>query len=61
MQNIGGQTHYCKLVTSSPTVIAEMSFEERSGAERVIEMFNGKKVSTSGLCSRLRLLTYLIG
>ncbi|KAI7088456.1 hypothetical protein KC356_g3303 [Hortaea werneckii] len=43
MQNIGGQTHYCKLVASNPTVIAEMSFEERSGAEKVIEMFNGKK------------------
>ncbi|KAI7683766.1 hypothetical protein KC353_g21363, partial [Hortaea werneckii] len=43
MQNIGGPTHYCKLVASNPTVIAEMSFEERSGAEKVIEMFNNKK------------------
>lgn len=61
MQNIGGPTHYCKLVASNPTVIAEMSFEERSGAEKVIEMFNNKKVSLSGLCNPLRLLTYLKG
>lgn len=44
MQNVGGQMTYCKLVASAPTVIAEMAFIERSGAEKVIEMFNNKKV-----------------
>ncbi|KAK4547797.1 hypothetical protein LTR36_000755 [Oleoguttula mirabilis] len=43
MQNIGGQMNYCKLVTSTPTVIAEMSFVDRTGAEKVIDMFNNKK------------------
>lgn len=37
----------CKLVASNPTVIAEMSFVEKTGAEKVIETFNGKKVGTS--------------
>jgi len=46
MQNVGGQMNYCKIVASSPTVIAEMSFLDRTGADKVIEMFNNKKVST---------------
>lgn len=45
MLSVGGQMHSCKLVASNPTVIAEMSFVERAGAEKVIETFNGKKVS----------------
>jgi len=44
MQNVGGQMTYCKLVSAAPTVIAEMSFVDRTGAEKVIDMFNNKKV-----------------
>jgi len=51
MANVGGQMTYCKLVASSPTVIAEMSFTDRVGAEAVIEMFNNKKVcQVAALC-----------
>ena len=45
MQNVGGTMIYCKLVASAPTVIAEMSFVDRNGAEKVIDMFHDKKVS----------------
>lgn len=44
MQSVGGDMTNCKLVASHPTVIAEMMFVERAGAEKVIETFNGKKV-----------------
>ena len=44
MQNVGGAMNYCKLVSSSPMVIAEMNFVERSGADKVIDMFHNKKV-----------------
>ena len=44
MQDVGGQMASCKLVASNPTVIAEMAFVEKSGAEKVIDTFNNKKV-----------------
>lgn len=53
MQNVGGQMTYCKLVASTPTVIAEMSFVDRTGAEKVIEMFNNKKVCEYDISDRL--------
>ena len=40
----GGEMQSCKIVTSSPTVIAEMVFAEKSNAENVISTFNNKKV-----------------
>lgn len=49
MLDVGGQMSDCKLVAAQPTVIAEMTFIERTGAETVIGTFNGKKVSTSGV------------
>lgn len=45
MLSVGGEMHSCKLITATPTVIAEMNFVEKAGAEKVIETFNGKKVS----------------
>jgi hypothetical protein len=45
MLDVGGQMSNCKLVASQPTVIAEMTFIDRTGAETVIGTFNGKKVS----------------
>ena len=47
MLSVGGQMTSCRLVASNPTVIAEMSFVERGGAEKVIDTFNGKKVSST--------------
>ena len=44
MGEVTGQIMSCKLVASSPTVIAEISFAEKPGAEKVIDKFNGKKV-----------------
>lgn len=43
MLDVGGQMTECKLVASHPTVIAEMAFVEKSGAEAVINTFNNKK------------------
>ena len=53
MQSVGGQMKYCKLASAAPTVIAEMSFVEKAGAEAVIEMFNNKKVSNERRVSRV--------
>ena len=49
MLPIGGIMANCRLIASSPTVIAEMAFLDRSGADNVIEMFNNKKVRTQSL------------
>lgn len=48
MLSVGGQMQSCRLVASNPTVIAEMAFLEKAGAEKVIDTFNNKKVSCSG-------------
>lgn len=48
MLSVGGEMTTCKLLTAHPTVIAELSFVERAGAEKVIETFNGKKVGNFG-------------
>ena len=34
----------CKIVSYSPTLVAEMVFAERANAENVIATFNNKKV-----------------
>lgn len=52
MQPIGGNMAGCRLVASSPTVIAEMVFLERAGADNVIAMFNNKRVSLTRILSR---------
>ena len=44
MYNVGGQMTECRLIASNPTVIAEMTFVEKKGAEDVIRVFNNKKV-----------------
>ena len=44
MEGIGGRMTSCELMATYPRVIAKMVFEERSGAQRVIDYFNGKKV-----------------
>jgi hypothetical protein len=45
MAPVGGEMAACKLVSAMPTVIAEMLFLDKVGADNVINMFNGKKVS----------------
>ena len=44
MNKVGGDLTSCRLVASTPTVIAEMMFADPTGADNVIEQFNGKKV-----------------
>ncbi|KAA6412908.1 MAG: hypothetical protein FRX48_03901 [Lasallia pustulata] len=43
MEPIGGEIQRCKIVTSTPTVIAEMVFTDKAGAENVIATFNNQK------------------
>jgi hypothetical protein len=43
MAPIGGELLRCKLISSQPTVMAEMLFADAEGAENVIATFNGKK------------------
>lgn len=46
MEPIGGELQSCRIVANSPTVIAEMVFTAKSGAENVISTFNNQKVSS---------------
>ena len=46
MIDVGGQMTDCRLIASNPTVIAEMTFVEKAGADAVINTFNNKKVHT---------------
>lgn len=39
-----GEMQSCRIITSSPTVIAEMVFVEKQSADTVISTFNNKKV-----------------
>ncbi len=41
-----GEMESCRIMTSTPTVIAEMVFSEKHNAESVISTFNNKKVRT---------------
>ena len=40
----GGEMQSCRIMSASPTVIAEMVFTEKHNAESVISTFNNKKV-----------------
>lgn len=44
---IGGEVLSCKLVSTFPTVMAEVLFTDSVGAENVIATFNNQKV---GIC-----------
>jgi hypothetical protein len=45
MSPIGGETLGCRLLSSNPTVMVELQFASREGAENVIATFNNQKVS----------------
>ena len=51
----------CRIMSSSPTVMAEMVFAEKYNAETVISMFNNKKVCAQNYCSLKVLLTSHLG
>jgi hypothetical protein len=44
-QGIGGRISCCEIVATNPIVIAEVTFVEHAGAENVIQVYNGTKVS----------------
>jgi hypothetical protein len=45
MTPIGGKVLKCSIVTNVPTVVAEIVFESKEGADMVIETFNNQTVS----------------
>lgn len=45
MQGVSGDVLSCRLIASDPTVIAEMAFPSRDGADSVVATFNNKRVS----------------
>ena len=45
MESVGGPMESCRVVTSYPTVMAEMVFLDKPGAETVIANFNNQKVT----------------
>jgi hypothetical protein len=47
MLPIGGTVLSCRITTSRPTVMAEIIFESRDGAENVIATFNNQTVCTT--------------
>ena len=47
MTPIGGVCLSCRIITESPSVIAEIIFESREGADNVVSTFNNQNVSSS--------------
>lgn len=43
----GGEVVSCRLITASPTVIAEVVFADKAGADNMIAMFNNQRVCRS--------------
>jgi len=43
MEPVGGEMQSCRIVSASPTVIAEMTFTDKNGAENVVATFNNQK------------------
>ncbi|KAL5399361.1 hypothetical protein PMIN06_004868 [Paraphaeosphaeria minitans] len=43
MGQVGGELLECRVVVAKPTVMAELTFATKDGAENVIATFNGKK------------------
>ena len=59
MTPIGGQVTSCHVIAANPTVIAELVFPEREGAENVIATFNNSRVGQCAVTepNRKSLLT----
>ena len=43
---VGGPVESCRLIASNPTVMAEIVFGDKDGAENVIATFNNQKVNS---------------
>ena len=44
MVPLGGEMQSCRIISAAPTVVAEMVFTDKGGAENVIATFNNQKV-----------------
>lgn len=44
MLTMGGELISCKLLSSQPTIIAQVTFVEKAGAENAIATFNNQRV-----------------
>lgn len=49
MAPVGGEIMQCRLLSARPTVLCEIVFKDREGAENVINTFNNQKVSASAV------------
>jgi hypothetical protein len=46
MTPIGGVALSCRIITERPSVIAEIVFESKEGADNVVDTFNNQNVSS---------------
>lgn len=53
---VGGYISSCRLVKTHPLIIAEITFESREGAEKVLQTFNNQTVSQTPVLFILRFL-----
>lgn len=54
MGQVGGELLECRIVVAKPTVMAELTFGTKEGAENVIATFNGKKVGAEKTTDTVR-------
>jgi hypothetical protein len=50
MVPVGGETLGCRLISGSPTVMVELQFVNKDGAENVVATFNNQKVGSVLFC-----------
>lgn len=57
MMPVGGLVSKCRIIKTHPIVIAEIEFQTKEGADRVIERFNNQLVRTRVMSRPMRLHT----
>lgn len=55
MEPLGGEILSCRLLAARPTVMAEILFEERKGAQAIVDGFNGQKVGYLSIMIALKV------
>ena len=59
MGQVGGELVECRVIVAKPTVMAELTFGTKDGAQNVIATFNGKKVGARNCVRILFMITPL--
>lgn len=54
MMPVGGLVSKCRIIKTHPIVIAEIEFQTKEGADRVIERFNNQLVRTRTMSRSMR-------